>query len=396
MLDVLSKPLYDNSITRYQIHTHQPYIVSALGPSDEIRIPVQQQELYTNISDSFLYIEGKITKGFSAENVTAPTELVTNPFAFLFEEIRYELNGQVIDKCRNLGIASTMKGYATYSLAEAKSYWNYGATFLNDDGSFSASIPLRSLLGFPDHYNKILLKSRHELVLLRAKNDDAFFLSQTATVAPKVELTKISWHVPYVDVSNAEQLQLLKIIDTKKNITVPFRSWDLHESPMIANTTKHSWMVKTALQMEKPRFVIIGFQTDRRNFTKDSSKFDHCDLTNIKLYLNSEHYPYDNLNVDFKQNQFEIVYNMYRNFQKSYLNREPSPLFDRKNFKDVSPLTIIDCSRQIESVKSSSVDVRIEVETKTPFPENTTAFVLIIHDRVIEYNPFTNIVTTLV
>ena len=33
--------------------------------------------------------------------------------------------------------------------------------------------------------------------------------------------------------------------------------------------------------------------------SEDASRFDHCKLTNAKLYLNTECYPYDDLNLDF-------------------------------------------------------------------------------------------------
>ena len=50
------------------------------------------------------------------------------------------------------------------------------------------------------------------------------------------------------------------------------------------------------------------------------------------------------------------------------------------------------CSRQIESIKNGTVDVRIEFEFKENVPANTTAYCLILHDRVVEYNPLTNVV----
>jgi len=55
------------------------------------------------------------------------------------------------------------------------------------------------------------------------------------------------------------------------------------------------------------------------------------------------------------------------------------------------PFVIIDCSRQNESVKSGTVDVRLDFECKD-LPANTTAYCLIIHDRVVQYNPLTNVV----
>lgn len=164
---------------------------------------------------------------------------------------------------------------------------------------------------------------------------------------------------------------------------------------MLTNALKQSWTIKSASQLEKPRFVIVGFQTDRKKISSDASLFDHCNITNIKLFLNSCMYPYYNLRNDFDKNSYEYLYWMYANFQKSYLNRPSEPLFDRKMFKQ-SPLFVIDCSRQEDGVKTSQVDVRLEIETSKPFAENTNAYALIINDRVIEYNPATNMVKLLV
>jgi len=46
------------------------------------------------------------------------------------------------------------------------------------------------------------------------------------------------------------------------------------------------------------------------------------------------------------------------------------------------PFVIIYCSRQNESIKSTTVDVRIEFECKKNVPMNTTVYCLIIHNRV--------------
>ena len=66
------------------------------------------------------------------------------------------------------------------------------------------------------------------------------------------------------------------------------------------------------------------------------------------------------------------------------------------DFERFGPLVVIDCSRQNESIKSATVDVRIEFDCKENVPHNTTAYCLIIHDRVIEYNPLTNVVRRIV
>ena len=78
------------------------------------------------------------------------------------------------------------------------------------------------------------------------------------------------------------------------------------------STTKHSWAIKTATQLEKLRYVIFGLQIDKKNImTACKTYFDTCKLTNVKLYLNSEFYSYDDLNLDFDKRKTVILNNMY-------------------------------------------------------------------------------------
>ncbi|KMQ84574.1 hypothetical protein RF55_17527 [Lasius niger] len=97
-----------------------------------------------------------------------------------------------------------------------------------------------------------------------------------------------------------------------------FRSWDLYEFPLLHNTIKHSWTVKAASQLEKPRYVIFALQTGRKNaMSKEIAIFDNCQLTNVKLYLNSEVYSYDDMNLDFDKNRYALLFDMYSRFHKS-------------------------------------------------------------------------------
>ena len=63
-----------------------------------------------------------------------------------------------------------------------------------------------------------------------------------------------------------------------------------------------------ATQLEKLRYVIFALQTSRKNVISENiSRFNDCKLTNAKLYLNSECYPYDDLNLDFDKNRCDSV-----------------------------------------------------------------------------------------
>ena len=72
-----------------------------------------------------------------------------------------------------------------------------------------------------------------------------------------------------------------------------------------------------------------------------------------------------------------------------------TPLLNRSDFKNLSPIIVIDMSRQNDNVKMSTVDLRIEIEADVAFPASTSAYCLILHDQIITYNPFNGEVRTL-
>lgn len=102
------------SIVRRQHHVFQVSHAHAIrrhgiGNNDIIRIPVQQQDVFTLPSERFLYIEGKLTE--KGDNVTdgLKVNMINNAMMFVFEEIRYEIVGVEVDRLKNVGITFTMK-----------------------------------------------------------------------------------------------------------------------------------------------------------------------------------------------------------------------------------------------------------------------------------------------
>lgn len=394
ILDVIEKVKFDELITRIEYHAHSPYVTSTFNHNDEIRIPIMHQDIYSLPSKSFLYIEGKLEGPPAA---LATTKLVNNGIVYLFDEIRYELNGIEVDRTKNLGLTTTAKGYVSYTPNEVRSLQNAG--WENDQLSIgnnhlNVCIPLKCLLGFAEDYNKIIINVRQELVLIRAKNDHNALYDENNSQEVTVKLNKIQWRVPYINVANAERLSLLKLLERNKSLQLGFRSWSTYEYPLLPATNKHTWQVKTSSQLEKPRYILIILQTDRKNNRdKNSTDFDHCEVNNVKLYLNSEYYPYDDMHLDFTNNKYALLYDMYTKFQTSYYSRSgyPEPLVNVKYFKNLTPIFVIDCSHKNESIKSATVDIRLEFESKTSFPPNTSAYCIIIQDRLVEYNPMTTV-----
>ena len=183
-------------------------------------------------------------------------------------------------------------------------------------------------------------------------------------------------------------MRLLDDIAKNRSIFIPFRNWELHELPALRKTLRDFWTVKT--MTERARYVIVFFMTDRKdNPTKDCTYFDNLDITDVKLHLNAEVYPYENMNLNFKNRLFTEAYRMYTEFQKAYLSKQFSePLLSFSDFASRC-LFVIDCSKQNEALKSNAIDVKLEFQSSKNFPDNSRAFCIIVHDRVIEYQALT-------
>lgn len=399
MLNIQEQVKVDTSITKLEYHTHQPYASTSYNNNDEIRIPIQTQDVYTLPSQSFLYIEGKLLDQTGKASTTL--SFINCGILFLFDEIRYELGGTVVDRVRNPGVTALMKGYVSYTENESlklnNSGWSHLANpkLVDQNGNFCVCVPLKMFLGFAEDFNKIIVNTRQELILIRSTSDVNAIHTNKPDETPKIALQKILWKVPHVSVSDTEKLKILKCVDSGRDLDIPFRCWELQEYPLLQETMRHSWAVKTSAQLEKPRYIIFGFQTNRKNIpARFMSQFDHCNLTNIKLYLNSETYPYDNLNLNFDNKQWSILYEMYTQFQQSYYYKnQGEPCLSPENYLQLAPLVVIDCSRQNDDViKGGAVDIRIEFETNKNIPANTSAYCLLLHDRLVKYNPLTSVV----
>ncbi|XP_031778433.1 uncharacterized protein LOC116416083 [Nasonia vitripennis] len=400
ILSIQSPVSFDESLVHYELHAHQPYTVSSYNNSDEIRIAIQHQDLSLLPSRSSLHICGKLTKPNGT--ALARTKLVNNAICHMFEEIRYEMNAVEINRCKNVGLTTVMKGWISHNPSQSLIMENAGwldiaetKSLTNASGYFDVNIPLSMIFGFAEDYRKIVVNVKHELVLTRSRNDLNAII-QTATLADgvatfeeyKLELTKIEWLMPYVVASNTNKIRLLNYIEKNRPISMSFRSWELYEYPILPTSTKNVWTVKTSNQLEKPRFVILGFQTNRKNQqAQNASQFDHCDISNVKLFLNSQYYPYGNLNLDINRYQYAVLYDMFANFQSLYYDKVSEPVVNKNDFISRLPLIVIDCSKQNESLKNAPVDVRLEFESRDNFPAGTSAYCLILHDRIVQYNP---------
>lgn len=202
--------------------------------------------------------------------------------------------------------------------------------------------------------------------------------------------------MPHITLSDSVKLKMLNYLSKNRKIPIQYRSADLVEYPQLPQTNSHMWAVKTVSNVHRPRYVIVGLQTNRDNLhTADASSFDHCSITSVRLHMNSQIYPYNMNQIDIDGGQFSELYDMYTRIHSSYYNDTESANKFALTFGgfQASPLFAFDTSRADESLIDSAVDIKVEIKTMENIPANTAAFCLIIYDNEFTYSPFEGIVT---
>ena len=94
-----------------------------LNNTGEIRINITTKDIITHPYDSYLLIEGRLTKATDDNASYANTDKVTlanNGLMYLFSNIKYELSDKEIENINYVGQATTMLGLLKYSRGYAK------------------------------------------------------------------------------------------------------------------------------------------------------------------------------------------------------------------------------------------------------------------------------------
>ena len=422
----------DDSIYEYEYKEYNPITGTDLNRGS-IVITIESQDIYTHPAESFLIIEGQLLKDnnnfyLNNDNIS----LINNGIMYLFSDIRFHLASHEIEVLQNPGHATTILGMLKYPDDFNKSQglnqlWapdtgdgtavaeNLGFKLRRDyiinmvegndkKGKFSFKIPLKHFLGFCEDYKKILYGMQQRLTLTRTGNDNAIFkgiaAAGGAAAEGKIKIERIRWFMPHVIPSDAYRLQLDKIIEKKEKIPVGYRMLQCDNIPVVGGTG-FTWRLGVKSSPDIPRFIIVGFQTEKQNDqTKNPAIFDHCEVRNIYVTLNAKRYPDTDYENNFRINNFSRIYGDAATFRKKFYNMDElisNSSIRPDNYKNLFPLFVFDVTKQSEKLKTSVSDIHIKASFNgdNPQPE-TVAYAVIISDRLFHFvsdgSKITNIV----
>ena len=118
------------------------------------------------------------------------------------------------------------------------------------------------------------------------------------------------------------------------------------------------WRLGIRTAPEKPRFIVVGFQTNREgDLKKNLGLFDHCNLKNTYVLLNNQRYPAMDYHVDFPKNHYNCLYREFYQFMQKFYgisDSVSSTNVDPIAYKHLFPLIVYGVSRQSERFSRQS------------------------------------------
>ena len=422
MLHIEEEAVTDDSIQAYKKFAFLPISGTNLNNANPIVIRVENSDSYFRPSDSEIEFEGRVVKsadGAVYKKAEALLAFINNGIMHCFDNIKYELSSQEIDSVYHPGQAVSMFGHLTKNqnyidggglnscwlpdndTGEAKADntgWETRRKFLflnnrleeddPDSGLFRISVRLEDIFGFASDYRKVMYGFVHTLTLIRNLNHKDALFGTAAAAEGKIVFSKISWILPIIEPSEIANFELVKQIKDQKTLSLDFRVRQCTTTVVPASNI-FLWRLGIRTSPEKPRFIILGFQTDREgSLQKNLGLFDHCQLKNTYVLLNNRRYPAVDYNTDFKKSQYNNIYREFYQFMEKFygINHSvSSTAVDPVDFKHLYPLIVYDVSRQSERIKGAVVDITIQCDFHENVPAKTKAYCLMISDRRLKF-----------
>lgn len=402
----------ENAIESFEYYDYKPSITDNINDwGATYPIIAYNEDIITAPSRSLLIFQGEIqatdtsvTAGAN-NKVTdferANIRIANNGILHMYDRIEYYLGDARIDDIQRPGIATTLKGFASFERDERynDAGWyiqNSKSTspVLDKKGHFYITIPLSIVMGFFEDYKQFIYRMPQKLVFYKNTLSSATnILIHDDKYDCTITLKEILWRIPQVKFNIVYDTKIKNEILKGVDYPLEYRHWRYLYKSAISGSKEFTWDFPVAYARAK--YVLIGFQTNKENTKKaDISQFDLCDLRSVQVQLNNNvYYPRERLLLNVSELKCGTLYTMFKNFKASYYNHEPDrvdPLINYSTFLEKYPIICIDCSNQPSVIKNSLINIKIQFEWGTTFPDNTVIHCVVISDDKSVYNPLYN------
>ena len=193
------------------------------------------------------------------------------------------------------------------------------------------------------------------------------------------------WAVGSTEVENYE---LVKLINEQRTLSIDFRVRQCMTT-VVPQSDTFLWRLGIRTSPEKPRFLVLGFQTDREgSLAKNLGLFDNCQLQNAYVLMNNRRYPAMDYNANFPKNHYNKLYRDFYQFMEKFYgisDSVTSTSVDPVAYKHLFPLFVFDVTRQSERIQQAVIDITIQCYFGENVAAKTKAYCLMISDRRLKF-----------
>ena len=127
---------------------------------------------------------------------------------------------------------------------------------------------------------------------------------------------------------------------------------------------------------------MIGIQTDKSdNQERNPALFDHSNVVNMSVVLNSVKYPLLDANANFTKHQYTQFYKHMTDFARDYYGMDSmvgASAIQPLAYKELTPLYVFNVSKQSERLNQGVVDITVDMQFSANVGANTKAYALVI------------------
>ena len=161
----------------------------------------------------------------------------------------------------------------------------------------------------------------------------------------------------------------------------------------VPESTSFTWRLNVKTAPEKPRFIIVGFQTatDGAHMAISGWRSIHlrsCESKNCLCNAKPDRYPAVDCNLSFFNQTFSTVYGDAALFGVKFFGTDElitQSSITSSDYKTLYSLFTFDVSKQKVKLKSSVVDIQIKANFTENIPANTRAFAQVISDKMLSF-----------
>ena len=177
-------------------------------------------------------------------------------------------------------------------------------------GLFSFRIPLSFIFNFCDQYKKVLFNCKHCISFSRNPTSDEALVKVTKTRPGAVQINTMRWYMPVIQPSVDYEKSLLTMIASNIEVPLAFMTKKIDVVTLVPGDTVQSIHLTYSGGVEKPRYIVVGFQSYVTQFPPvdfaSEQDFNHSifndvtdtngiiDIRQVSLYINGESYAINN------------------------------------------------------------------------------------------------------